>query len=390
MKLTKQSMAILAVAAPSFATPVPGIFDPIACWFNPIVNPLKTCAEASPLCSSVLHISTVTKSEDVTVTHPITTTVVATIGTQTITPVVTSYTTITTTYTDCKKPSGKRDYYPPPPYPTPALPCGISSAAPSSQISEACSCLSLPTPTTTVCNTATVIPTVIATSSVVVTVTGSPSTTTATSTVTVTSTGCPLPTTCGNLGIEWAYFHNPSHDETGNWDFTPENDKKRTPLYQGTEDTVAPLSNQDSAQPIIINGNTVKSAYFDLAHRFFIYIATGGTYTFNMYNVDDRSYLWVGTMAYSGWDHENYRSYAKYAGGVASTTYSVSLQEYAYYSVRILYGQSGGPLSFKFNLTGPDGTALIGPGVKTSQNILKFGCPDNGGPPKFPPFGQET
>ncbi|KAI9797714.1 MAG: hypothetical protein M1833_005375 [Piccolia ochrophora] len=153
-----------------------------------VVNDLKLVSKlAYPFCSSYIRIPKVTQTSTVAITTTAADVTTAT----TITPTDTSFVTVTETATvtaGATPPLGKRDI---------SLPPYVSKYV-ASQVSQACSCLSIPKATTTV--TASV-QTTLPPKTITGTVTATPVTTTSTVTTTTTTTVTPIPDLCDDANL---------------------------------------------------------------------------------------------------------------------------------------------------------------------------------------------
>lgn len=256
-------------------------------------------------------------------------------------------------------------------------------------ISSACGCLSIPTQTSTVYVSTTLIPTITSYSGVAATVTTT-DTITVSSTSTSTVISCPTPSICGNKGIQFAYYANePWDDNVVNMEPKYYWDKK--PDYNSTTTEVGGI-NEPAGQTVSIYGSTeaFSASYFVLNHRGYIFAQTTGTYTFATSNADDVVFLYVGQDAYSGYSASNADAKAvccSSPANSASTTYT--LAEGDYMPFRIVFGQQGGPVIFSFSITAPDGTVILDSSTQDSDFIVQYSC-DGTTAPAFLDWGEET
>ncbi|PSN60721.1 hypothetical protein BS50DRAFT_625763 [Corynespora cassiicola Philippines] len=353
------SVSLLLPAAVS-ASPVVDrkLLDTLFCKVNNIViTALAKDAAATTYCSSYLSIPTSTISTTVTETPssvystiPVTVTGPAATTTETqtysttidvtatITEVQTEYTTTTLTSSTSTITCLNSAYTYTPPVgvvPAPAaqepekrgIPVKKPTYLPknwnSVYVSSACSCLAIPTPSTTKTATQTLAPgtitvyttDVLTPTSTVTEVTISTSTNTLTETTTSTSTSTitafATATTIRSNGVDYRKYTHPYDANLANSGFTSTFFKSLTPDFSGV------LTRLTFATPNWPNGNTRlqlddQGSSFDaeqsaiLIQGFFIARETG-TYTFESSAevVDNWAYLWVGDAAYEGWDDGN-------------------------------------------------------------------------------------
>ncbi|UKZ58746.1 uncharacterized protein TrAtP1_000071 [Trichoderma atroviride] len=376
MKHTFSSLAALAltlstsaVASPEPQLLVPGIIDTVECI---AVNVIAELIIGDPLaiafCEAVVPpTKSVIKTSFTTVVTP--TTVTATISNNNrIRPTITSRTIVTTTSSLCT----------PKPFPTPfkrhhlpPIPNRVAQF-PTPDVTKACSCLSLPIPTTTVTRTVTINPVIAETKTVGSTGILDPVVTTSTITRTQTVRACPAPTLCGNQGIEFAYYAKTVGGEFS--DFHPEAYKLLQPRYQATTNCIGGISFQDSADKSIYGSPPLPESNFVLNHRGYIYARQTGAYTFTLDKVDDAAFLWVGGVAFSGWAAANANLKVVYNNGPAQGTYTVNLQEGRYYPFRIFYGQGPRIAEFDINVKAPDGTTFLSSNRTGSPYLVRFSC----------------
>ncbi|KAK5988125.1 hypothetical protein PT974_12265 [Cladobotryum mycophilum] len=349
MKLTEQSLAVLAMAMSSsvMASPVPEPNFPspeCSSILGPILDGTHLDPLIIPFCSSFLHITTLTKSTTITVGNPSTTIIPTTIGTHTITPVVTSTTT---------------------------------------------ACLDIPTPVITLTGTVTATNIVTSVHSVSATATAAPSTTWATVTSTKTVANCPAPTLCGNQGLQWDYVYNdigknPGGDYPA---FKPEKYKTVHPIASGVTNTISGIDYPGGTANQSIYGSVpLAPDFFVLNHRGYIYAQKTGTYKFTVSDVDDIVLVWITSFAYSGWTRANADKVVPYA--TRRGEFTVNLQAGKYYPVRIIFGQSQGAGKFQLTVTAPDGTVFLGPKTPASPYLVQYSCDKTTAPP-YAPFGSE-
>ncbi|KAJ5921025.1 hypothetical protein N7466_009351 [Penicillium verhagenii] len=238
---------------------------------------------------------------------------------------------------------------------------------PASAISQACKCLNIPASDIT--------------------------THTSTKTATTTTTLCPIPTTCGNEGVQWAYYQdngiplNTAVCSGSAYTWTPEEIKDMTPSYTST--TTYLFLDSTGSTDISIYGSTetFETTYIALNHRGYIYAEVSGNYVFNSPSVDDIIFFWGGPKAFSGWDESNADATDYYCGPAA--TFTAPLLSGQYYPFRIVYANAQTNSLENITITAPDGTVILGSSTTGSPYIVQYSCDGTSAPP-FPAFGQET
>lgn len=239
-----------------------------------------------------------------------------------------------------------------------------------------------------------------------ITVQASTQTTLETSVITVTAS--PIPSACGNKGIQFAYYGQPIYTEGDNvGNVEPSDYATRTPTWEDTTTKVGGIDVEVySSEQIQIydTGREVSSQYFVLNHRGYvsckkdsesglcsvlteyqIFAQVAGTYTFTLSNPDDIVFLWLGANAQSGWNRDNAAAYAPLSG-YATTTHTLEAGEYLPF--RIFFGQQGGPVRFAFSIQAPDGTTILDNSTSESDFIVQYSC-DETSAPRYPAFGRE-
>ncbi|KAI4728672.1 hypothetical protein E4T49_03498 [Aureobasidium sp. EXF-10728] len=208
-----------------------------------------------------------------------------------------------------------------------------------------------------------------------------------------TVTASPIPSTCGNKGIQYAYYGGDAYSEDTRVNFVQPSDYATVqPTWESTTSMVGGVNVQPgTSMQIYDSGRFENSEYFILNHRGYIFAQVAGTYTFTIGNPDDIVFLWLGETSKSGWNKGNANAVASIARetgyrNFASTQYTLEAGEYLPF--RIFFGQQNGPALFTFSITAPDGTVILGNNTPQSDAIVQFSC-DGTTAPQFPAFGQE-
>lgn len=127
-----------------------------------------------------------------------------------------NYRTVTSSSCNAIPTPFKRQLLPPIYIPPPPIPACVTQF-PTLDVTKACSCIDLPTPTVTSTRTVVVSPTITITRTVGPIGNGDPVVTTSTATQTITTRACPAPPSCGNQGIEFAYYNRNAGDDFADW-----------------------------------------------------------------------------------------------------------------------------------------------------------------------------
>lgn len=208
--------------------------------------------------------------------------------------------------------------------------------------------------------------------------------------------GLPLPTHCSNAGLQWAYYMDSqvTNSQAQINAFSPDIVKTKDPFVSGIVTSSFGFNYADTMNLIKVygKGNYPSSVYI-INHRGFLFVPESGTYTFTINAIDDLMYIWLGAVAYSGWNRldalqtANSNPANNVAGGPAS--FSQVLQAGTYLPIRILYKQSGSAAVLDYSITGPSGQILLSSSTLTSNYAVQYSC-DGMTAPAFPPFGVET
>jgi hypothetical protein len=216
-------------------------------------------------------------------------------------------------------------------------------------------------------------------------------------TTTTTTSSCPAPTSCGNEGVQWAYYNPDPENLDNTWNtnrlfynyFEPAALKNATPQYNSTTSYIS-LPYTDGNSYISIYGSSkFTSWFFALNHRGYIYSELAGVYTFQSTAADDAVFFWGGPHAYSGWNKSNADAVDAINYDDPSRTFNVTLPAGIYYPFRITYANAATALLENISITAPDGNVIIGANSVPSPWVVQYSCDGILGP-KFPAFGQET
>ncbi|KAL6711397.1 hypothetical protein ACN47E_004331 [Coniothyrium glycines] len=112
--------------------------------------------------------------------------------------------------------------------------------------------------------------------------------------------------------------------------------------------------------------------YVNVMHTGYLYARVAGTYTFSSVNADDIVYLWVGSLAVSGFNNTN--ANFKYYYTQPGPQYTINLAAGSYTPFRVFWGNinAGGLLSF--TITDPNGVQLLN--STGSKDIVVAPCPN--------------
>ncbi|KAI4851190.1 hypothetical protein E4T45_05188 [Aureobasidium sp. EXF-8846] len=208
----------------------------------------------------------------------------------------------------------------------------------------------------------------------------------------LTITASPIPSACGNKGIQYGFYGNGVYDEHDSVSWVePSKYASLTPNWESTTNKVGGINVDGSTIQIYDSGHYEYSQYFILNHRGYVFAQIAGTYTFSLSNPDDVVFLYLGEKAKSGWNRNNADAAASWSpetnyGHYASAQYTLKAGEYLPF--RIFFGQQGGPVKFAFSITNPDGETILDSNTAESDFIVQYSC-DETTAPRFPPFGKE-
>lgn len=203
----------------------------------------------------------------------------------------------------------------------------------------------------------------------------------------------PLPdTSCGNAGYAFAMYPNQKNGQNilykapKNNDFDPVVQKTMLPYYTGFTPKLG-VSNANS-----VYGQTPRDYQFVVVnHRGYLYAHLAGEYTFSSPFVDDSSIFWIGPNAYSGWTRPNANIDQAYlSSGAIPQQFKMMLEKGKYYPIRNVWANGGGPGSFKFTITAPDGSVVVDDKTTSCPYLVQFGCKAEYDAPAFPAWGAET
>lgn len=214
----------------------------------------------------------------------------------------------------------------------------------------------------------------------------------ATPAATITTTPYPTPaTTCGNQGLEWAYYTN---TVTNTLYFTPQPYKTVAPIATGTLSSPGGFRVENAVSTFSPYGSTrsLASKRFVLQHRGWLYAPVTGTYAFTITNPNDSIYLWVGSDqtggAYTGWTNFNTLIAGHPDSRPATYINYMQLNAGNYVPIRIMLVQWAGGAGYGIQIVAPGGITLAESG-KTSKYLVRFDCGGEGLAPRFVPWGQE-
>lgn len=194
---------------------------------------------------------------------------------------------------------------------------------------------------------------------------------------------------CGNKGLQYAAWDDPSHVFL----YTPSALSSSPATGSGVAypalgaATVYGTCN-DPSQPITFANVYLPScAWWTLVHRGFVYAGQSGSYTFTITPpIDDEVYVWLGDVAFTGYANANTAVQLSGASpNPVSYTYQATAGEYI--PIRIQFSQGPGVYTYHFSIQKPDGTFILNDSTQT-DDIVQFGC--NGATKNWLPWGNET
>jgi len=197
---------------------------------------------------------------------------------------------------------------------------------------------------------------------------------------------------CGNQGLAFAFYDNPYYNGDDTYsNFDPTYFKNANPKYGGVTTTLGFTS--PGGEGSIYNSPPVDESYLTINHRGYVFAQETGLYTFSTPRSDDITIVWIGSIAYSGWNRQNANIVQPYVsdsnGGATPVSYSVLLTQGQYYALRIVFGNAQENAAFALTITAPDGSLIIGEDTTASPYLVQYSC-DLTSAPIYPAFGQET
>lgn len=201
---------------------------------------------------------------------------------------------------------------------------------------------------------------------------------------------------CTNQGYEVAYHYSyPPFQAEAGVDVNPAYFKAIAPRTSDVGEAGI-FKYSDTCSTYVFYGPPQSCNYFYVTYRGYIYATQTGVYTITVPpNADDRAWVWMGPLAYSGYNSTNYlveTSYSSIATTSGSTASFTVTRVGQYIPWRVGIAQRSGPWYYYAIIRAPDGTILVSSdNTKTidNNNIVRFTC-DGVTAPRFPAFGSET
>lgn len=193
--------------------------------------------------------------------------------------------------------------------------------------------------------------------------------------------------------MQWAYYIAlggngfPSTSSA----FDPTLYRNITPIANGTTQIVdVPYTTDALGNATFYNKASEPLANFFIDHRGYFYPPQTGNYIFDYNYIDDAAFLWVGAVAYSGWNSTNRNLYGNWQN--FGLPVSVYLVKNTLVPIRVAMGQGAGGGGLNLDIYAPDGETVIT--SNTSSNVgtaspyfVAFSC--DGSAPAYPPWGSE-
>ncbi|KAH8199362.1 hypothetical protein TruAng_006494 [Truncatella angustata] len=387
-------------AAPTSSNSANVLLNELFCKVNVIVvSALKKDSAATSYCSRFLSIPTLTYTATATQTPAsVYTTVPATVTGDAVTNTVTSTSTTTTDITITETATETSTETTTVTTSTSTLTCldsaytasvpvgtilkrGAQVSKPtcipttwaSPVISTACSCLSIPTPSTTTTLTTTLVPgtiTATTTNTITPTATAYETTTevatnthteTTTTTITTTLTAYAEATTIASNGIAYRKYTHSYNADSSSSGFTSTAFKSLTPDWSGVLQSLTfstPNWSGGSQYLTLSDHSAFLATQAALVLQGFFIAKETGTYTFTSSKdyIDNWGYLWTGDAAYSSWSDSNTAYKASRTGaGYVTGTATVALNAGDAIPLAFLWANGGGVAQSYFTVTTPSG-----------------------------------
>ncbi|KAI9650011.1 hypothetical protein NHQ30_000024 [Ciborinia camelliae] len=180
------------------------------------------------------------------------------------------------------------------------------------------------------------------------------------------------PVTSSNLGVNFAYFTNPTFNSGYGYpqfDVTTFNGKN--PIYNGTSTQTGFPNTAPGSNATLYPGAPSRSVeQLAIVHTGFVYARKAGTYTFTITDSNDIVMGWIGSNAYSAYSANNTDLLTAYFGiSGAVMTVSRTLTAGQFLPFRVLYANGVGNAVFGFTIQGPDST-LLSPTIASAKDII--------------------
>ncbi|KAF3055547.1 hypothetical protein GL218_07220 [Daldinia childiae] len=208
----------------------------------------------------------------------------------------------------------------------------------------------------------------------------------------------PKPENCSNQGWDWSYYSNPLRNNGENYPgFRADVYKTRIPIYSDVTPWIGGHLGYTNANPdtTTFYGSPVElnSTYFALNHQAYLYACEGGTWQFDITDVDDVVFAWIGETAVSGWTDENADakavwSFARNDNRHGSASVRKDLEGDRFYPLRFVFANGQRYGLFNLTITSPSGIIVYQSG-RDSDWIVRYSCDFDTSALRFPDFGSE-
>lgn len=199
-----------------------------------------------------------------------------------------------------------------------------------------------------------------------------------------TSSGSSDPVTSSNLGINFAYFSNPTLTTGyGSSQFDINSLNGKIPTYTGTASQIG-FSNTAAGSDVTLYPGAPSYSLEQLAivHTGYVYARKAGTYTFNITSFDDIVMGWIGSNAFGSYSSSNADLNAASSDTHnAVTTVSKTLTAGQLLPFKVLWANGASSGSLGFSIKGPDSILLSSSSgsakdvITTPSSIQTFSFP---------------
>ncbi|KAF7865773.1 hypothetical protein EAF04_005938 [Stromatinia cepivora] len=169
------------------------------------------------------------------------------------------------------------------------------------------------------------------------------------------------PVTSSNLGINFAYFSNPTlNTGYGSPQFDINSLNGKIPTYTGTASQIG-FSNTAAGSDVALYPGAPSCSVEQLAivHTGYVYARKAGTYTFNITAFDDIVMGWIGSNAFGSYSASNADLNAANSGAPnAVTTVSKTLTAGQILPFKVLWANGASTGNLGFAIKGPDSVLL--------------------------------
>lgn len=200
-------------------------------------------------------------------------------------------------------------------------------------------------------------------------------------------------TSCGNVGIQWAYYNADRHtpdscdlDPTETYSWLKTASPGETSTATDFQSQTCGCYNLGVFKPF--NGPYESACSFYLQMRAYLFAPYTGTYEFSLTQGDDQAVAWIGEDAFSGFTNANSDVAYTCSATQGLTSVTKLLLAGSYTPVRVVWVQKTAAGNVAFSIQDPFGNTIAGRG-DSDPLLVQYSC-DATSAPAFAAFGSET